>query len=280
MNRREFFFLPAAAAAASGEIRLIVQGDDMGAAHAINTGTIRAYKEGILRTTNAIIPGPWLLEAAKLIGENPGLDAGVHLALTSEWSYVKWRPLTGAPSLVDSNGHFFPMVHPAKLFPPGASIKEANPKTDEVEKELRAQIETGRRLMPGITYVSTHMGFESLFPEWRALVKRLAAEYKLHYVGDDPGIRSLGRVWNAADPGDVRSEKLARRLETLEPGTWRMIDHAAVDDAEMRAIGHPGYENVAVDRDAVRQAWSSPRVLEAASRRKIRLVGYRDISAR
>ena len=30
--------------AGSGEIRLIVQGDDMGAAHGINVGTIQAYK--------------------------------------------------------------------------------------------------------------------------------------------------------------------------------------------------------------------------------------------
>jgi len=35
----------ALASATAEEIRLIIQGDDMGAAHAINTGTIRAYKE-------------------------------------------------------------------------------------------------------------------------------------------------------------------------------------------------------------------------------------------
>jgi chitin disaccharide deacetylase len=134
--------------------------------------------------------------------------------------------------------------------------------------------------MPQITYVSTYMGFSNAFPEWQALVKRLAAEYKLHLVGGDPEIRSLGNVWNAGrdvpfEAGDVRSEKLARRLEALEAGNWRMIDHAAVDDPEMRAITHPGYEDVAADRGAVRQAWSSLRVLEVVRRRKIKLVGYR-----
>ena len=39
-------------------IRLIVQGDDMGAAHAIHEGTIRAYREVVMRTTNIIVPGP------------------------------------------------------------------------------------------------------------------------------------------------------------------------------------------------------------------------------
>ena len=57
----------------------------MGAAHGINVATIDAYKRGVLTTTNVIVPGPWFLEAARLLKENPGLDVGVHLALTSEW---------------------------------------------------------------------------------------------------------------------------------------------------------------------------------------------------
>jgi hypothetical protein len=171
------------------------------------------------------------------------------------------------------------MVFRNERFPAGTSLMERKPKTEEVEKELRAQIETGRRLMPRITYVSAHMGFTYAVPEWKALVKGLAAEYKLRVVGEDPEIRSLGAVWIAADPADLRSEKLARKLQALEPGTWRMIEHAAMDDPEMRAIHHPGYENVAADRDAVRQAWCSPRVLEVVRRRNIRVVSYRELTS-
>ena len=78
------------------EIRLIVKGDDMAAGHGINLATIDAFQHGVLTTTNVIVPGPWFLEAAKLINENPGLDVGVHLAITSEWDNIKWRPLTFA----------------------------------------------------------------------------------------------------------------------------------------------------------------------------------------
>ena len=53
-----FFLQPPAT-----EIRLIVKGDDMGAAHGINVGTIAAYKGGVLTTTNVIVPGPWFLDA-------------------------------------------------------------------------------------------------------------------------------------------------------------------------------------------------------------------------
>src|ERR687896_735737 len=85
-------------------IRLIVKGDDMGAAHGINAATIDAYQRGVLTTTNVIVPGPWFPEAVRLLKENPALDVGIHLALTSEWDNVKWRPLTAAPSIVDEDG--------------------------------------------------------------------------------------------------------------------------------------------------------------------------------
>jgi chitin disaccharide deacetylase len=88
------------AQAADTTIRLIVQADDMGAAHGINAATIDAYQHGIVRSTNVIMPSPWVPEAAALLNQNPGLEVGVHLALTSEWTSIKWRPLTQAPSLV------------------------------------------------------------------------------------------------------------------------------------------------------------------------------------
>ena len=47
------------------------------------------------------MPSPWVPEAAAMLNQNPGLEVGVHLALTSEWTSIKWRPLTHAPSLVN-----------------------------------------------------------------------------------------------------------------------------------------------------------------------------------
>src|SRR5258708_32442640 len=122
------------------EIRLIVKGDDMGAAHGINVATIDAYTRGVLTTTDIIVAGPWFPEAARLVNENPGLDVGVHLAITSEWENVKWRPLTQTPSIVDEDGYFFPAVAPRAGFAPKRSIKEAPWKLEEIERELRAQL--------------------------------------------------------------------------------------------------------------------------------------------
>ena len=258
------------------EIRLIVKGDDMGAAHGINVATIDAYKRGVLTTTNVIVPGPWFPEAARLLKENPGLDVGVHLALTSEWENVKWRPVTHAPSIVDVDGYFFPIVQPRAGFPPNSSIKESAWKLDEVERELRAQLTLAKRHIPQATYTWNHMGFTSVSPDVANLVGRLSREFGL-LVPSEAGVRMIGRVYESKDSGAVKADKLAARLEALGPGLWEHIDHAATDDPEMRAVGHAGYDWVAADRSAVFEAWTSPKVRDVITRRGIRLTSYRDL---
>ena len=263
----------------STEIRLIVKGDDMGAAHGINVATIDAHKRGVLTTTNVIVTGPWFPEAVRLVNENPGLDVGVHLALTSEWESVKWRPLTSAPSIVDADGYFFPIVQPRAGFAPKTSIKESAWKVAEIERELRAQLDMAKRHLPQVTYTWNHMGFTSVSPEVADLVARLSKEYGL-LVPSDVGIQWLRGVYESKDTGAVKAEKLAAKLETLGPGLWEHIDHAATDDPEMRAYGHRGYEWVASDRSAVLEAWTSQRVKDVIARRGIRLTSYRDLAKR
>lgn len=264
---------------AASEIRLIVKGDDMGAAHGINTATIDAFKRGVLTTTNVIVPGPWFPEAARLLKENPGLDAGVHLAITSEWDDIKWRPLTTSPSLADDDGYFLPMVQPRAGSAPGRSLKERTWKLDEIERELRAQLTLAKRHIPHVTYTWNHMGFTSLGSDVAALVARLSKEFGL-VVPSELGVRPIGRVYDGKDPGSVKADKLAAKLETLEPGLWLHIDHASTDDPEMRAVSHAGYEWVAADRSAVLEAWTSAKVREVITRRGIKLTNYRELSGR
>src|SRR5437762_1621177 len=109
--------------AQQNSIRLIVRGDDMGYTHSGNEALIKCYKDGIESSIEVIVASPWFPEAVKLLQENPGIDVGIHLALTSEWDNIKWRPLSDCPSLKDADGYFFPMVWPNKNYP-GRSIKE------------------------------------------------------------------------------------------------------------------------------------------------------------
>jgi predicted glycoside hydrolase/deacetylase ChbG (UPF0249 family) len=262
----------------SSPIRLVVQADDLGAAHGINVASVQAYTQGIVRSVNVIVPAPWTPEAIELLRRHPDLDAGVHLALTSEWSNIKWRPLTTAPSLVDARGYFFPMVWPNDQLPAGSSLKEHAPALTEIERELRAQIEFARREIPQLTYTWNHMGFDSLAPEIRDLTVKLTKEYGL-VTPFDLGVKYMGDIYAGADTGAVKAAKLAAKLDALGPGTWLIVDHAAVDTPETQAIGHPGYENVAADRSAVLEAWTSAAVKDVIQRRGIVLTNYRELRA-
>jgi len=266
-------------APASDDIRLIVKGDDMGAGHGVNVATIEAHQRGVLTTTNVIVPGAWFPEAVRLINENPTLDVGIHLALTSEWTNVKWRPLTHVPGLVDADGYFQPAVQPRPGLPASASLQQSPWTLEQIEQELRAQLELGLRHLPQATYTWGHMGFEYVDPTVTKLVRDLTAEHGLVSPDDMDTLQRVGFPYAGGDPGHVKAEKLAARLENLEPGLWLHIDHAATDDPEMRAYGHPGYEYVAADRYANFQAWTSPLLRDVIDRRGITLTNYREVAA-
>ncbi|MCX8108173.1 MAG: polysaccharide deacetylase family protein [Verrucomicrobiae bacterium] len=261
---------------ASEKIRLLVRGDDIGSTHAANIACIRTYKEGIVRSVELMVPCAWFPEAVKLLNENPGLDVGVHLTLTSEWEKMKWRPLTRAPSLVDADGYFFPMVWPNTNFPPGTSLKEANWNLKEIETELRAQIGSARRHVPHISHLSAHMAFTVLDRSIADLVRRLAEEYGLETEGLAAGAKPFPH-WGRTRSTEERIAKFVAAIEQLQPGTYVFVEHPGLDVPEMQAIGHKGYEDVAADRAAVTQVFVSSQVKNALERKGVELVGYKDL---
>ena len=248
----------------------------MGSSQASNEAVVRCFKDGVMRDVEVMAVGPWFPQAARLLRENPGLDVGLHLALTSEWDNVKWRPLTTAPSLVERDGTFHPMIWPGPHYGKERALKEQPWKLDEIERELRAQIELTKREVPQLSHLSDHMGFQALGPEVAALVKRLAAEYRLDIDPEALGVKWVGWDGKPATSAE-KVASFARVLEALSPGTWLFVDHPALDTPEMRATGHVGYETVAVDRQGVTDAWTSPAVREIVKRRGIELIGYKDL---
>jgi predicted glycoside hydrolase/deacetylase ChbG (UPF0249 family) len=264
--------VPFCSRAAPDPIRLLVRGDDMGVAQSINEACIKAYREGLVRSVEVIVPGPWFLDAVRLLKENPELDVGVHLCLTSEWERCKWRPLTHSPSLVDENGYFFPMTSQRSDFPSNTGFLQANPSLEEVERELRAQIELARKHLPRVSHVSAHMGTATATPPLRALTQRLCAEYGLSMgpkIGEMRGLRG----WQGRS-AEEREASLAGLLENLKPGNWLLVEHPGLDTPEMRALGHKGYEDVAADRAGVLHAFVSPRIRNLVTQRGIELVDY------
>jgi len=261
--------------AQQGEIRLLVRGDDIGSSQAANQACINSYRNGIMRSVELMVPCPWFLDAARLLKENPGLDVGIHLVLNSEWAAMKWRPLTCAPSLVDSNGYFYPMVWQNDAFGPNTSLQKAQWDLREAEQELRAQIEMALKHVPNITHIGGHMGFAGLSDDLRKLVDRLAAEYKLETEFGPAGIKHF-KGWGKERTFAEREKAFIKAINELTPGDYLFVDHPGVNTPEMQFLGHKGYEDVAVDRDAVTKIFTSAKVKKALEKKGVKLVSYAD----
>jgi chitin disaccharide deacetylase len=257
-------------------IFLLIRGDDMGSSNTSNAACIECYRSGIMQSVEIMVPGPWFLEAVRLLNENPGLDIGIHLVITSEWNGIKWRPLTYCPSLVDKDGYFFPMIWPRSDFPKGTSLKEASWKIGEIEKEFRAQIEMAKRYLPRISHLNCHMGCDGCAPEIARLIRSLAQEYELDIDLEELGYKHVN-LWNSNDTSaDQRIRSASLNIRNLTPGYYFFIEHPGKNTAEMRAIWHKGYENVAADRDAVTKVFTSSEIKELIRSKDITLVNYKE----
>ena len=257
------------------EIYLIIRGDDIGSFHAANVGCIESYRNGIMQTVELMPPCPWFFEAAEMLNENPGLDVGIHLTLTSEWDKIKWRPLTYCPGLTDDAGNFFPMVWKNENFPANSSISESDWNINEIEQELRAQIELSLKYVPYCSHLSGHMGFTSLDKSINEVVKKLAKEYSL-YINMNDVKRFPG--WGKDVEFEDRIDAFCSNLEKMTPGKYLFIEHPAKDFQEMKSVGHINYYDVAIQREWVTRVFTSEKVKNTIHKKEIKLISYSDLN--
>ena len=155
-----------------GKKVLIIHVDDVGMSYESNQGAIRSIKEGVANSLSVMMPCGWVPGFVHYLKENPELDAGLHLTLTSEWKDYRWGPLAGknqVKGLVDSEGAMWRSV--------GEVIKNASP--DEVEKEIRAQLDRARTMGFTPTHLDSHMGTLFATPEFLQRYLKVGMEEKI-----------------------------------------------------------------------------------------------------
>ena len=260
--------------------KLIIRGDDMGYSHSGNEALIKSYIEGIETSIEVIVPSPWFPEAVKMLAQNPKVDVGLHFAITSEWDNVKWRPLTDCKSFRNSDGYFYPMLFHNNNYPKQAVI-DNDWKMEDYEKELKAQIEMGLKHIPRLSHISGHMGSTGFTPEIKELCKRVAKEYNLKMVDTDSqkdnNIGYTGFEFNNKTTQE-RIDGFIAMLDKLENGkTYVFVEHPGLDNEELRAISHIGYEDVAKGRQDVTTIFTSEKVKEAILKKGVKLVSYKEV---
>ncbi|NND06969.1 MAG: ChbG/HpnK family deacetylase [Saprospiraceae bacterium] len=263
--------------AQSKSTRLLVRVDDMGFSHAANVACMEAFRNGIAKSVEVMVPGPWFEEAAKMLRTVPAFDVGVHITLTSEWVNLKWRPLTHCPSITDEDGYFYPMVFKREGYPSNSFLAEADWTLQEIEQEIRAQIELAQKKIPQVSHLTAHMGATQIHAKTKELLKQLAVEYGLDIVPSELGVPRTPR-WSGHNLSAAEKElRFIEMLETLQPGSWLTVEHPAYDCSELESVGHVGYENVAEDREGITQVLTSQTVMQVVKKRGIELISYRDL---
>jgi len=216
---------------------LIINCDDLGSSHAANAAIRRAIGEGAATSATLMVPCPWAREGIEIAR---GLDVGVHLTLTSEYPFYRWRSLTGGGTLHDREGYL----------PRTAAEVWAGANLNEVEEECRAQVRQALEWGVDITHLDAHMGTMQIDPRFFALYLKIASEFRLPLrmvserhetqLGFDcrGRARSMGIVFpdNFISPvwGTPARGTLMRALETLRAGISEIYLHPVEDGPELR----------------------------------------------
>lgn len=143
---------------------VILHVDDAGMSYESNQGAINSIEKGIATSCSIMMPTPWSASFAKYAIAH-SFDAGLHLTLTSEWNDYRWPALSGkkqVPGLIDNEGA---MWH---------SVEEvvAHAGADEIDAEIRAQLDRAVTLGLKPTHLDSHMG--TLFANEAYLKKYIA----------------------------------------------------------------------------------------------------------
>jgi len=261
----------------NSEKELLIRCDDIGVCHSVNLAAEKLAKAKIPFSASILFVCPWYQEAVQILKDQPQVSVGVHLAINAEWKNYKWGPVLGrsaVPSLVDAEGYFFPTAE---------ACYANNPKTEEVEKELRAQIERAINSGLVITYVDFHMGTIYNKPEFRSIVMKLADEYHLA-VSEFMGEKFVQDMYWT--PVEKKTTELCKTLSTeLSADSVNfLMCHIAVDDAEGKAAmvdtDPTALQEVSKHRQAELNALLSPEFSKTVKANNIKLVNYSDLISR
>ncbi|MFN0087879.1 MAG: polysaccharide deacetylase family protein, partial [Blastocatellia bacterium] len=203
-----------------------------------------------------MVPCPWFPEIAAYAREHPEIDLGLHLTLTSEWKYLRWRPVAPidkVKGLLDEEGYMWRSERQTAM--------KATPQ--EIEIELRAQID--RAIAFGIkpTHLDTHMGTLYTRKDYFDVYAKLGREYGTPIMAMRPTPEAIayGKMSGSpigeealkqletegfvmldylvtGVPGKTfaeRKEAYKNFLRTMKPGVTMLIVHLGMNDPELKA---------------------------------------------
>ena len=270
--------------------------DDAGMSHNSNMGAIRAMEEGVATSTSIMMPCSWVPEIAAYVKDHPQVDVGIHLTHTSEWKNYRWGPVAGksvVPGLVDTHGYLWADV---------ADVV-AHATADEVEAEIRAQIDKALSMGIEPTHLDSHMG-TCFAPQYIERYVKVGIEKQIpilimgghmQHIGAEaapfkPLVLAIAqKVWDAGLPViddlvtqptrakdyEQRKAELIGLLRQMKPGITEIIVHCTVQTEVFSHISGSG-----PTREAELRLLTDPEVKSFIKNEGIVLTTWRELKKR
>lgn len=224
---------------------LILNCDDLGMHEAVNIAIFDAIENGVASSCSLMAPCPGAAGAIELLWERPHVPFGLHLTLVRDKEDYVWGPSSPkaeVPSLLDPvTGELFTDA-PANL-----ERLFAQARLDDVERELRAQLNMATDAGLSPTHLDWHCLGDGGRPDIFELELALAEEYGLaaRVWSDDScqKARSLGKPvvdYPTLDSFTVEVEGKAdtyeRMLRGLPVGLSEWAVHPPLGTEDWQAI--------------------------------------------
>jgi hopanoid biosynthesis associated protein HpnK len=286
--------------------QLILNADDFGMTLGVNEGIIRAHRDGILTSATLMANGEAFDDAVERARANKELGVGCHLVLVGGKCVATKDSVA---SLVDAGGN---LPDSLPLFV--AKISSGIIRTEEIERELRAQI--GRVRAAGIepTHLDTHkhthahprvmealgkVAKECGIARVRKPIENLRDSWETSQAGGQgvsmqilaagavraiaPQFTAISRRYGLLSPdhflglamtGQLGPTVLRGVIGTVVDGTTEIMLHPGICDADLARSG----SRLQKQREDELQGLLDPGVRSAVTERGIRLISYRELN--
>ena len=264
---------------------LIIHADDIGLSNSVNQASFKALKNGYVNSGSIMMPCDYISDVGEFAIENPSIDLGLHLTVTSEWRDYKWNGVlqpNETPSLINKKGELSENI---KKF-----VLKAEPL--ELKNELQAQIDLSKSIGINPTHIDSHEGAlfydQDLFKVYLEIGEKnklpvfVPKMVAVHFDENFPKPENVVVIENfyMARKGiefDEWESFYLDILNNLNPGLSQLIVHLGYDNDEMKSISvdHPNFGSKwrNLDYDIV----SSNSFQEALKRNNIQLVTWKEI---
>ena len=264
---------------------LIIHADDIGLSNSVNQASFKALKNGYVNSGSIMMPCDYISEVGEFAIENPSIDLGLHLTVTSEWRDYKWNGVlqpNETPSLINKKGELSENI---KKF-----VLKAEPL--ELKNELQAQIDLSKSIGINPTHIDSHEGAlfydQDLFKVYLEIGEKnklpvfVPKMVAVHFDKKFPKPENVVVIENfyMARKGIEHDEWetfYLNILDNLNPGISQLIVHLGYDDDEMKSItvDHPDFGSKwrNLDYDIV----SSDKFKNALKNNKIKLITWKQI---